>query len=119
MKSGDVIILFLAALLNISLFIGFWHTNAPAGMLEVYLGKQRIIETSLDRDRIITVSGSRGQNEIEIRDGRARFITSPCANKFCIHYGWLAWIGEAAACLPNQISISLTGDNRQFDSINY
>jgi hypothetical protein len=54
-----------------------------------------------------------------VHDGRIRFVASPCTGKQCIHSGWLDNDGEFAACLPNLISITITGRNPRFDSINF
>lgn len=71
------------------------------------------------RDEILNISGPLGETRIEIHDGKARFLASPCANKVCIRAGWLAHAGEAAACLPNRISLALLGGDARFDAVNF
>jgi hypothetical protein len=52
-----------------------------------------------------------GDVEIMVKDGAIAFIESDCPNKECIHAGWLSSPGDTAACLPNRISITLSGES--------
>lgn len=53
----------------------------------------------LDKDAIYSVEGEIGKTEIEIKDGRARIISSPCPNKTCISSGFQ----NTLVCLPNKV----------------
>lgn len=64
-------------------------------------------EVSLSTDQTFTV----GDVEIEVKDGAIAFIESDCPNKECIHAGWLRIPGATAACLPNRISITVSGES--------
>jgi len=70
-------------------------------------------------DRRLQLEGPLGNSTVELRDGQARFLDSPCTGKVCIHSGWLNSTGEFAACLPNRISIQLLGMHPRFDAINF
>jgi hypothetical protein len=52
-----------------------------------------------------------GDVEITVKDGAIAFIESDCPNKECIHAGWLNSPGDTAACLPNRVSITLSGES--------
>ncbi len=54
---------------------------------------------SLGTDGIYSVEGALGETVIEIKDGRARIIESPCPNKTCIQSGW----SDTLCCLPNRV----------------
>ena len=51
--------------------------------------------------------------EIEIRDGRARVISSPCRNGICMEAGWSGTL----CCLPNKIIATTTADEGALDAI--
>ena len=59
---------------------------------------------SLSDDGIYSFTGPLGVTEIEIRDGRARVVSSPCPNGTCVRSGW----SDMLCCLPNRI-IATTG----------
>jgi len=65
----------------------------------------------LATERVITLDGKIGPSTIEIKDGKAAFIESSCANKICIKMGWISKPGQFAACLPNGILITIKGNN--------
>lgn len=54
---------------------------------------------SLEKDRVFEVEGEIGVNVIEIKDGRFRFIESPCDSKTCVHMGYSDFI----VCIPNKV----------------
>ena len=37
---------------------------------------------------------------IEVKDGAARFVDSPCPDHICEGYGWLSAEDQSATCLP-------------------
>ena len=77
------------------------------------------ITLPLSGEQRVSVHGPLGDSVIEIRDGRVRFVSSPCNGKQCVHSGWLSHSGELAACLPNGIMVSVMGRERRYDSINF
>ena len=54
-----------------------------------------------------------------MREGRVRFVDSPCPNKQCVHTGWLNQGGEVAVCLPNKVSVQVLADDPRFDAVNF
>lgn len=74
---------------------------------------------SLRDTRDIRIAGPLGETLITIRKGQARFVSSPCAQKQCIHSGWLKRNGDFAACLPNRVSLFIAGREGAFDAINF
>jgi hypothetical protein len=93
-----------------------------AGALCAFLAAGRHGELARDArapDRLLEIDGPLGASRIEIRNGRARFISSPCRGKVCIHSGWLEHTGELTACLPNRVSIQLLGQHPRFDAVNF
>ncbi|MFP4301855.1 MAG: NusG domain II-containing protein [Spirochaetaceae bacterium] len=62
----------------------------------------------LDQDRTVEFEGPlHGHTVVEIEDGKARFVSSPCRDKICIAAGWLEEDQEWAACLPNRVFVQL------------
>lgn len=54
---------------------------------------------SLDEDGTYQFSGPLGITTLEISDGRARIIDSPCSGKDCIRQGY----SSVLCCMPNRI----------------
>lgn len=85
----------------------------------VRAGGQVVAEVGLDTPRRILARGPLGVSVIEIEPGRARVAADPGPRQYCVKQGWLSRAGDAAFCLPNQVSVELAGATRRFDSLTY
>ncbi|MDR2159586.1 MAG: NusG domain II-containing protein [Treponema sp.] len=56
------------------------------------------------------ISGPLGETVVELKDGRARVLSSPCANQTCVAAGAIHSRGRWIACLPNQVLVSISGE---------
>ena len=115
---GDYLVIALGLLLVVYLFKTLWHSE-HAAKLQLRQGNQIVATLSLNQDRLIDVAGPLGVSKIEIKQGKVRFLSSPCANQYCVHQGWLHRAGQAAICLPNRVSLELLGTKKSYDSLNY
>ena len=118
-KPADYVVLIIALLLLPYLYITFWGNGSYGEQVTIRIANQPPQHYSLYDNRLITIDGVLGKNLIEIKDGRVRFIEAPCQNKLCIQSGWLRHDGELAACLPNGVSVNVSGRNNRFDAINF
>lgn len=118
MTRADLVVLLGAALLVGVSAAAFWQDRGLAAHVEIRVDDGEPRRYPLSQDRHIHVEGRLGVSELEIRDGRVRFVSGPCRNKVCIHSGWLSASGDATACLPNHVSIALTGNGAvQIDGV--
>lgn len=115
---GDYLVVLLGLMLVLHLFKSLWHAE-HAAKLQIRQGDQVFATLSLDQDRVVEIAGPLGMSRIEIKQGKARFLSSPCSNQYCVHQGWLHHSGQAAICLPNRISLELLGAQKSYDSLNY
>lgn len=58
----------------------------------------------MDKSQNIKVKGRIGITEIEIKDGKFKFINSECPNKQCLNSGWISFPMMPVVCLPNGVS---------------
>ena len=70
----------------------------------------------LDAAETITVSGPLGDTVVEIQNGAAYFVSSPCANQSCVAAGSLHSPGQWAACLPNKVMLYIEGNSSAKES---
>ena len=115
---GDVLVILVGLIFVAYLFKSLWH-NEQAAKLQIRLGDKIYATYSLAQKRTIDLQGPIGITRIVIADGKARFASSPCPNQYCVHQGWLSHKGQAAFCLPNQVSLELLSGEKPFDSLNY
>lgn len=115
---GDWLVVLVSLLCVFYLFQTLW-SNEHAAKVQIRLGDKIYATYSLNQQREIHVHGKLGDAVISIAQGKARFAKSPCHTQYCVHQGWLTHAGQAAICLPNQISLELLGDTKPYDSLNY
>jgi hypothetical protein len=117
-KVGDwfIIILFCALIIIITKLL--W--NLPQGeYLEIYKNNEILAVYSLNQKITKIINGEKGETKITIDNGKVRFSSAPCAKKYCIHQGWINKANQIIICIPNKISISISGGKKNYDSINY
>jgi hypothetical protein len=83
------------------------------------MGKQEIGSFSLNQNVTKVIEGPVGKTEVIIDSGKVRISKSPCTKKYCIHQGWINQINQSIVCVPNQIYISIIGNQTDYDSLNY
>lgn len=117
-RAGDVVIIALAVVLVVLLGLRV-YTNSPPRTLRITDGQHEHRDYPVWQSRRISVQGPLGETIIEIDDGRARVLASPCTQKLCMRSGWLDAAGEATACVPNRVSVALLGDDPRYDAMNF
>ena len=115
---GDWFVIILSFIGVVFLFQTLW-SNTPASKLQIRQGDNVIGTYDLNQTRELHLHGPIGDSHIIIEQGKVRFKQSPCNNQYCVHQGWLSKAGQVAICLPNQISLQLTGEYQSNDSLNY
>ncbi len=118
-KADWVVVALAIAVLPV-LYIKFWsHGSVFAETVQLNIPGQSIQNLSLRENQTLKVEGPLGITTIEVRDGKVRFVDSPCPGKQCIHAGWLSVDGDFAACIPNHISLLVAGSDFTVDTINF
>ncbi len=115
--AGDITILALVALAIAGFTWQVWTPTTAAAWAEVRCADQEPQRYPLDHAQQLDVLCRIGVSHIAIEPGRARFVSSPCTTKVCVHAGWLSRSGDAAACLPNAVSLRLGGQGAAIDAV--
>lgn len=61
--------------------------------------------------KTLEVKGPLGISVIQVEGEQIRMLSSPCPDKLCVKQDWIAKPGEVVVCVPNEISVSLEGDD--------
>ncbi|MFN3750338.1 MAG: NusG domain II-containing protein [Thiobacillus sp.] len=115
LRAGDAVV--LAAGAGTVIVLAWWSWLAPAGDTAVIRAGGKIVETvALTQARRLSVAGPLGTTQIEVEPGRARIAADPSPRQLCVKQGWLSQAGEAALCLPNQVSLEIRGRTASHDT---
>ena len=117
-KLGDWLTLLLGSIFVVLLTLKLWSGDL-ADKAIIRGGGKIFREVPLSRDQKIEVPGPLGISLIDIQNRKARIASDPSPRQYCVRQGWLQQAGEIALCLPNQVSVELTGSKKRYDSLNY
>lgn len=89
------------------------------------LGNEVLIESGgrlyarahLDHPAHYAIPGPLGVTRLEIRDGRARIIASPCPEQRCVHSGAIQRRGSLIVCVPNRVVVRIADGGNPLDMV--
>lgn len=108
-SAGDFIIFFLILFCGIFLSRNIFKKS---GDLVKIQSETKSYQYSAKINNKYKIPGPLGITVVEIAEGKARIIESPCPNKTCINQGW----GKTIVCLPNQVIVTLENEE-ELDAI--
>ncbi len=118
LRAGDVGVLLAGSVLVAALT--WWNWGGDRGDSAVIRAAGQIVKTaSLTHAQTFSVDGPLGATRIEIEPGRARVAADPSPRQLCVKQGWLTQSGQAALCLPNQVSLEIRGRRAAYDTLGY
>ena len=120
MSLGDFLVtMLLSALLVIATLQVWTGTSAHPERVVVSSGGKIVANVDIHKDQILEIDGYLGSSTLEIKQGRVRFIDSPCSHKQCILRGWVQATGDTVVCLPNRVSVTVSGAQSYYDAVNF
>ncbi|MDO3378397.1 NusG domain II-containing protein [Geoalkalibacter halelectricus] len=72
-----------------------------------------LFSAPLDEARRVSLPGPLGDTLLEIADGQARILASPCAHKVCVGMGGVFRRGALIACVPNRLIVHIEGQGEE------
>ena len=81
--------------------------DAPLQARLIYGDGNASLDLPLDADGVYDVDTGYLTVHVEIRDGAARFIDSPCPDHVCEQFGQLSEVYDWAACIPAQAMLTI------------
>ena len=69
----------------------------------------------LSKDGIYELNG--GTNTLEIKNGRAHMVHADCPDKLCTYQGFIDADGQAIMCLPNMLTVVVSGPESETDFV--
>ena len=110
---GDKFLIAALLILNGWLFASWGIGFSKGDWVVVTVNQKETIRLPLDQDQKTQVKGPIGLTEIEVKNGHARIIRSPCKNKVCIKSGYIRYADRLAACIPNRVVIRIVGKSHR------
>lgn len=120
LKTGDFGVLAAGTVTVVALAWWAWFAPSNAADTALIRAAGKVVHSvPLTRTQTLVIPGPLGATRIAIEPGRARVLADPSPRQLCVKQGWLARAGDAALCLPNQVSLELTGRLTPYDTRAY
>ena len=113
MNWSDKFLIVLLVLFNAGLFYYFGTGFNRGDWVVIQVADKQVAGVPLMTDRVIWVQGPLGTTEVEISQGRARIVRSPCKLKICIKSGYIQYADRLSACLPNKVVVRIEGESQR------
>ena len=94
--------------------------NAPKKNTVIIKSDGKILYTldlSSEPDRTFEIKTDRGENTVEIKDGKIRVISADCPDKTCVRMGRLESSAMPIVCLPHKLVIEFAENDDGVDAI--
>lgn len=111
----DIIILVCAVVFCAFAAFLLWH-GAGSSYVKVRTPYGEFVY-SLSENAVYEFDGTDGKSVIRVENGKVRFVSSPCPGKNCIAAGEISKPGAFNACLPNGISVTISGKTEEVDAV--
>ena len=98
----------------ILLFVLRCRSNEGSYVIIMYQNEEKA-RFSLTSDGIYDINN--GKNRIEILGGKVRMTDADCPDELCIRQGWIEYDGQSIICLPNKITVMVSGGDSSVDFV--
>lgn len=105
---GDKLVVLLLLLLTAALAL-LQYGREPGRTVVVEEDGKVIFTAPLQSPQQVALPGPLGETRLQIADGEARVLSSPCPNQVCVHMGAISRSGELIACVPNRLLVRISG----------
>ncbi len=118
-KAGDKIIIGALLLVSAVLFVLSLIPGGSAAEAVVTVAGREEIRLPLGEDTVYTVSSSDALNVIRIEGGEVFMESASCPDGHCMAQGRISRTGEVIVCLPNRVTVTVTGAQEEMDAVAY
>ena len=101
MKHKQLLINLIFAVVVLGIAGGWFAWRAAHG------DANTVLDLPLTKDATYDVDTGYLTVHIQVQDGAARFVDSPCPDHICEHYGWLREEDQTATCLPARAVLTI------------
>jgi hypothetical protein len=120
LKKGDKVIIILVIMLALfAVFQRYIFSKTKSEDVVVKSDGVTVQQRSLEITGTFTIKSKEGQLTFIVQDKKVKVTESTCKDKLCIKQGWISRTGESIVCLPNRITITITGGDESVDTTTY
>ena len=115
MKKRDFILVGAILLVIVIAFAVTALIKEDGAYVVVRVDGKEVAKYSLTEDGEYELNG--GTNVLKIEGGKAYLISADCPDHLCVKQGKVNKSGETITCLPNRLTVTVYGSDREVDLI--
>lgn len=101
--------LLVVAALVVAVSFSLPLTQSTGARVVVRSADKVIFVAPLNQSQRVELNGPLGITVLEIANGEAKVVSSPCSHKVCLRMGPARHTGDLIACVPNRLVIRIEG----------
>ena len=105
----DILLIALLVVLSLAFLLIRVLTQVEGAIAVVEVDGTVVGSYPLSVDGRFVLNG--GTNVLIIEDGTARLVESHCPDRTCEQKGKVSYVGQTIVCLPNRLSVTVTGES--------
>jgi hypothetical protein len=113
----DILIAVSIILLGLYWLVIHDSTDAAEKAVVIYKDNVAIGTFPLLEDRMIQLEPFGVSMVVEIGGQKVRVLSSSCRQQVCVRKGWTGQVNDPIICIPNKITIDITGIDPGYDAI--
>ena len=106
----DIVLIAVLLLLSLSFLLITLFNKREGAVALVEVDGAVVGHSPLSVDGVFVLNG--GTNVLIIEEGTARLVESHCPDRTCELTGRVRYVGQTIVCLPNRLSVTVTGDTQ-------
>lgn len=106
----DIVLIAVLLLLSLSFLLITLFNKREGAVALVEVDGAVVGRYPLSVDGVFVLNG--GTNVLIIEEGTARLVESHCPDRTCELTGRVRYVGQTIVCLPNRLSVTVTGDTQ-------
>lgn len=87
-----------------------WDAGQPARSVRIECQNRLEAQLSLSEEAQYAVERPGARNVVRIEGETVRMVEASCPDQLCVRQGAIARAGQTIVCLPNQVVVTLTGE---------
>lgn len=115
LKPADAALWLLLLAATVIAVAGFNGGNT--GKYVTVVSPAGVTTVGLAEDKTFIVDGLDGAVTIEIRDGAAAIVESPCPRGLCRQQGYINRVGQSVMCLPEGVKMLISDSADTYDAV--
>ena len=106
----DIVLIAVLLLFSLSFLLITLFNKREGAVALVEVDGAVVGRYPLSVDGVFVLNG--GTNVLIIEEGTARLVESHCPDRTCELTGRVRYVGQTIVCLPNRLSVTVTGDTQ-------